>query len=80
MPDEFIFGTRDEALSVAERKQWRPTGRASWVKPDGTFVILVRFPEQLMAIQKGERVHVIGSLDAKCARLLRRKGAVVVWT
>jgi hypothetical protein len=80
MRDEFIFGTRDAAELVAKRKRWRSAGRASWIKPDGTYVHLVTFPEQLEAMDRDERVYIVGTLDAKCLRLLKRHGVVVVRT
>jgi len=76
--DEFIFGDRENARLFAKREQWRLVGRASWLKQDGTCVHFVCFMEQLAAVKRGERVYVVGKLDADCARLLKRNGVVVV--
>lgn len=74
---EFIFGPRDAANQFARAKRWRPEGRASWLKPNGTCVHFLAFEEQLAGISKGERVYVVGKISAAASRKLKNIGAIV---
>ena len=58
---EYLFAASiDEADQAARKRGWRPSGRAAWVKDDGTMVCFVRFKEQLAALPAGTKVHGIG--------------------
>jgi hypothetical protein len=61
-----------DADQFARSKRWRPEGRASWLKPNGTCVHFLAFEEQLAAISIGERVYVVGNLSATASRALRK--------
>jgi hypothetical protein len=78
MTNEFVFGPRDKVAHFARKRRWKPEGRASWLTPSGKCVHFLAFEEQRAAINKGERVYVVGKLSATASRHLRRIGAIAV--
>jgi hypothetical protein len=42
---------------AARKKGWRPSGRAAWLKSDGTTVYFICFEEQLAVVPAGVKVH-----------------------
>ena len=48
------------ADQAARKRGWRPSGRAAWLKSDGTMVCFICFEEQLAAVPAGARVHALG--------------------
>ena len=55
---EYLFVA---ALSVADqaarKKGWRQSGRAAWLKADGTTVYFICSEEQLATVPAGVKVH-----------------------
>ena len=47
----------DAAEAFARTKGWRPSGRAAWLKADGTTVYLIALEAQLAAIPASAKVH-----------------------
>src|SRR5262245_35235704 len=61
MSVEFLFAVSIHIADQAARKRgWRPSGRAAWLKADGTMVCFICFEEQLAGIPAGARVHKVG--------------------
>jgi hypothetical protein len=58
---EYLYGP-DVALAdaFARKKGWRPSGRAAWLKRDGTTVYFICLKEQLAAVPAGAKVHRVG--------------------
>jgi hypothetical protein len=78
MPDEFIFGTRDDAAHFAKSQGWKEDGRATWVTPEGNCAHFIKCVEQLEAVKPGERVYVLGKPAAGMLRRLEKLGADIV--
>jgi hypothetical protein len=45
---------------AARERGWRPSGRAAWLKADGTMVCFICLDEQLAAVPDGVTVHRVG--------------------
>jgi hypothetical protein len=55
---EFLYGSRvDAAESFARTKGWRSSGRAAWLKADGTTVYFISLEAQLAAVPSGTKIH-----------------------
>jgi hypothetical protein len=64
MSSEFLFAASLTIANEAARKRgWRPFGRATWLKADGTTVQLVCFEEQLTALPAGAVAHKSGRTE-----------------
>ena len=44
-------------LAFARKQGWRASGRAAWVKSDGTTVYFIALEVQLAAVPAGAKVH-----------------------
>ena len=71
--NDFIFGSRENVDGFARAKR-----RASWVTPDGDCVLFLAFEEQLAAVGAGDRIYIVGKLNMKYRRALKKAGAVIV--
>jgi hypothetical protein len=49
-----------EADKEARNRGWPPSGRAAWLKSDGTTVCFMCLEEQLAAVPAGATVHRVG--------------------
>jgi hypothetical protein len=47
----------DKAEAFARAKGWRPSGRAAWLKADGTTVYFISLEAQLAAVPAGTKIH-----------------------
>jgi hypothetical protein len=47
----------DSAEAFARTKGWPPSGRAAWLKADGTTVYLIALEAQLAAVPAGTKIH-----------------------
>jgi hypothetical protein len=66
---EYLFAATVTLADQAARKQgWQPRGRADWLKPDGTEVRFICLAEQLVVVQAGQTVHVVGKRPAGLRR------------
>ena len=55
---EYLFAASFYDADQAARKLgWRPSGRATWHKADGTLVCFICLEEQLTAVPPGVKVH-----------------------
>jgi hypothetical protein len=55
---EYLFAASISiAVQAARKRGWRPSGRAAWLKTDGTMVCFICFEEQLAAVPAGAKVH-----------------------
>lgn len=55
---EYLFAAALTIADQAARKQgWRPSGRTTWIKSDGTTVYFICLEEQLAAVPAGVKVH-----------------------
>jgi hypothetical protein len=59
MTVEYLFAVSITVADRAARKR-APSGRAAWLKTDGTTVCFICFEEQLAAVPAGARVHRLG--------------------
>ena len=63
---EYLFAASVTVADQAARKNgWRPSGRATWLKADGTMVCFICFEEQLAAVPTGVIVHLVGEERGK---------------
>ena len=63
---EYLFAVSlTVADQTARKKVWRPSGRAAWLKADGTMVCFICFEEQLAAVPDGVKVHRIGQANRR---------------
>ena len=76
--NDFIFGSRENVDGFARAKRWQSNGRASWVTPDGDCVLFLAIEEQLAAVGAGDRIYIVGKLNMKYRRALKKAGAVIV--
>ena len=60
MRPEFIIGEREQVDHFAKKSRWRACERASWLKPDGTVIHYLRFPETVADLEPGSIVHILG--------------------
>ena len=60
MRQEFIIGEREQIDHFAKKNRWRVGERSSWLKPDGTVIQYLRFPETVADLEPGSIVHVLG--------------------
>jgi hypothetical protein len=60
MRQEFIIGEREQVGLFAKKNRWRVGELASWLKPDGTVIHYLRFPETVADLEEGSIVHVLG--------------------
>ena len=60
MRQEFIIGERQQIDHFAKKNRWRVGELASWLKPDGTVIHYLRFPETVADLEEGSIVHVLG--------------------
>lgn len=57
-PVEYLFAVSVTVADCAARKKgWRPNGRTTWLKPDGTMVCFICLEEQLVAVPAGAKVR-----------------------
>ena len=77
--DEFIVGvSRDHVEDYARKNGWQSWGRTSWHKQDGTIVHYLHFPEQAVAVDRGDKVHAVGiSVEMEIA--LKQRGGIIIW-
>lgn len=55
---EYVYAASLTIAEDAARKSgWRPSGRAAWLKADGTTVHFICFEEQLTALPRASKVH-----------------------
>jgi hypothetical protein len=55
---EFLYAPRiDTAEAFARTEGWRPSGRAAWLKADGTTVYFISLDVQLAAVPAGTKIH-----------------------
>ena len=60
--------SRDCVGDHARKNGWQSWGRTSWQKLDGTIVHYLHFPEQAVAVDRGDKVHAVGiSLEMEIA-------------
>lgn len=77
-PHEFIFAANvTQADDLARAQGWRPYGRASWLKSDGTEVLFLTLIEQLPAAA-GSIIYVTGRLPREAGAVLKRHRARIV--
>jgi hypothetical protein len=75
---EYLFApTVTEADAFAREHGWRPGGRVTWFKRDGTVVYFLSLLVQLEIVSAGEIVHVIGHAPEPL-RKLKRIGAIAI--
>ena len=60
MRQEFIIGEREQIDHFAKKNRWRVGELSSWLKPDGTVIQYLRFPETVADLEHGSIVHVLG--------------------
>ena len=78
MGSQFIIGKDRETINQAVMALgWRKAGQASWVKPDGTEVLYLHFPEQVAAVTSGDTVHIVGHASKEISAL-KFSGAIIV--
>jgi hypothetical protein len=63
---EYLFAASFYLADQAARKRWRPSGRAAWLKADGTMVCFICLDEQLAAVPEGVTVHRV---KGRCSSL-----------
>jgi hypothetical protein len=76
---EYLFAVSITIADQAARKKgWRPSGRAAWLKADGTMVCFICFEEQLEIVGAGQTVHVVGNPPAQLLRPLKRCAVIAI--
>jgi hypothetical protein len=61
---EYLFAASFYAADQdARQRGWRPSGRAAWLKADGTTVCFICLDEQLAAVPAGVTVHRVDHRD-----------------
>jgi hypothetical protein len=64
---EYLFAASFYIADQDARKRgWVPSGRAAWLKADGTMVCFICLEEQLAAVPAGVTVHRVGG---RCSSL-----------